>query len=88
MMESGLMPVPVILDFRQQRFAARLANSCSSHLKELNRDSSSGTPICGVVKTEQNDVLTTEGICRPALGEASVVKTNILEDQSIAKCAV
>jgi len=31
--ESGLTPVPVILDSRQQRFAARLTTACSTELK-------------------------------------------------------
>jgi len=35
--ESGLTPAPVVLDSRQQRFAARLADTCSSKLKELHR---------------------------------------------------
>jgi len=46
MRESELTPAPVILDSRHQQFAARLANACSSKLKEVDEDPSSGTPIC------------------------------------------
>jgi len=44
--ESGLTPAPVILDSRQQRLAAMLANACSSKPKKLQEDPSSGTAIC------------------------------------------
>jgi len=36
MRELGLTPVPVILDSRQQKFGAKLADACSSKLKELH----------------------------------------------------
>jgi len=50
MREAGLTPVPVILDSRQQRFTARLANACSNKLKELHQNPASGAPICRAVK--------------------------------------
>ena len=59
--ESGLTPAPVILDARQQRFAARLANACSSKLKELHHNPSSGAPICQVIREEHEHGRTTEG---------------------------
>jgi len=87
MRESRLTPAPVILDSRQQRFAARLANACSSKLKELHEDPSSGTPIGRVVETEHEHGRTTEGMCWPAPGEEPVVKTIILDDKSTAMSA-
>ena len=69
MSESGLTPAPVILDSRQQRFAARLADTASSKLKELHRNRSSGAPICSVVKEEHEHGQTTEGLMWPAPGE-------------------
>jgi len=48
MTESGLTPAPGILDSRQQRFTARLADACSSKLKVLYRNPSSGALICRV----------------------------------------
>jgi len=88
MRESGLTPAPVILDSRQQRFAARLANACSSKLKELHEDPSSGTPICRVVEIEREQGWTTKGMSWPAPGEEPVVKTIILDDDGAAKRAV
>jgi len=52
MRESGLTPAPVILDSRQQRFAARPTDACSSKRKELHRNPSYGAPICRVAKEE------------------------------------
>ena len=88
MRESGLTPAPVILDSRQQRFAARLANACSSKPKELHEAPSSGTPICRVVGIEHEHGRTTEDMSWPAPGEEPVVKTIILDDKSTAKRAV
>lgn len=34
--QSGLTSAPAILDYRQQQFAGRLADPCSSKLKELH----------------------------------------------------
>jgi hypothetical protein len=88
MRESGRTPAPVILDSRQQRFAARLANPCCSKLKELLDDPSSDTPICPVVEREREHECTTEGMSWPAPGEEPVVKTIILDDEGTAKRAV
>jgi len=52
MRESGLTPAPVILDSRQQRFAARIEIACSSKPKELHKNPSSGAPICRAVRKE------------------------------------
>jgi len=68
MRESGLTPAHVILDSRQQRFTVRLANACSSQLKELHNDPSSGRPICRVVETDHEHDQTTEGMNWWALG--------------------
>jgi ribonuclease HI len=87
MRESGLTPAPVILDARQQRFAARLANACSSKLKELHHNPSSGAPICKVITEEHEHGRTTEGTDWPPPGEESVVRTTILGDSTAAKNA-
>jgi hypothetical protein len=85
MRESGLTPAPVILDSRQQRFAARLADACSSRLEELHRNPCSGSPMCRVVKEEHEDGRIAEGMMWPAPGEESVVRTIILDDATTAK---
>jgi len=85
MRESGLTPAPVVLDSRQQRFAARLADACSGKLKELHRSPSSGAPICRVIEEEHEHGRTTEGMMWPAPGEESVVRTIILDDTTAAK---
>jgi len=86
MRESGLTPAPVILDSRQ-RFAARLANACSSKLKELHENPLSGTPVCRVVEIAHEHGWTTEGMSWLAPSEEPVVKTIILDDESTAKRA-
>jgi ribonuclease HI len=87
MRESGLTPAPVIVDSRQQRFAARLANECSSKLKDLHEDPLSGKPIYRVVETEHVYGQTTNGMSWPAPGEEPVVKTITLDDKCTAKSA-
>jgi hypothetical protein len=88
MREAALTPAPVILDSRQQRFTARLANACSNKLKELHLNPTSGAPICRAVKKEHGHGRTTEGMSWPAPGEESVVRTLILDDDTAAKRAV
>jgi len=66
MRDSGLTPEPVILDSRQQRFAARLANACSNKLRKLHQNPSSGTLVCRAVKKEHEHGRTTEGMSSPA----------------------
>jgi len=51
------------------------------------QDPSSGTLMCRVVETEHKHGRTTEGMSWPAPGEEPAVKTIILDDKSIAKCA-
>jgi hypothetical protein len=87
MREAGLTPAPVILDSRQQRFTARLANACSNKLKELHQNPASGAPICRAVKKEHEHDRITEGMNWPAPGEESVVRTIILDDDTAAKRA-
>jgi len=60
--ESGLTPVPVILDSTQQQFAARIENPCSSKLNKLHKDPSSGAPIRRAVRKDHEHGRTTEGI--------------------------
>jgi len=85
MREAGLTPTPVILDSRQQRFTARLANACSNNLKELHRNPASGAPICRVVKKEHEHGRTTELMNWPAPGEEPEVRTTILNDTTAAQ---
>jgi len=87
MREAGLTPTPVILDSRQQRFTARLANACSNKLKKLHRNPVSGTPICRVVKKEHEQGHRAEGMNWPAPGEEPAVTTTILDDTTAAKSA-
>ena len=84
MTESGLKPVPVTLDSRQQRFTARLENTCSSKLQKLNRNPSSSAPICRVVRREHELGQTTEGMNWPAPGEESPIRITILDDTAAA----
>jgi hypothetical protein len=87
MRESGLTPAPVIMHSRQQRFAARMENACSSKLKELHKNSASRAPICRAVKKEHEHGRTSEGMSWPAPGEVPVVRTTILDDTTAAKSA-
>jgi hypothetical protein len=85
--KSGLTPVPVILGSRQQRFAARIDNTCSSKLKGLHKNASSGAPICRAVRKDQEHGRTTEGVNWPAPGEGPLVSNTILDDTTAAKSA-
>jgi len=87
MRESGLTPAPVTLDSRQQRFAARLENACSSKLKELDSNPSSGAPICRVVRKKHEHGRTTKGMNWPAPGEEPAVRTTILDNTAAGKRA-
>ena len=77
--------MPVILDSRKLRFAARLANTCSSKLKELQHNPSSGAPICKVFRDAHVHGRTTEGTEWPPPGQESVIRTTILDDTTPAK---
>jgi len=85
MRESALRPAPVTLVSRQPRFAARLENACSSKLKELHSNPSSGAPICRVVRKEHEHGRATEGMNWPAPGEEPAVRTTILDNTAAAK---
>jgi len=85
--ESRLTLVPATLDSRKQRFAARLENPCSSELKELQSNPSSGAPMCREVWTEHEHGRTSEAMNWPALGEEPAVRTTILEDTAAAQSA-
>jgi hypothetical protein len=82
--DAGHTAAPVTLGYKQQRFISRLANACSSKLKELNEDPSSGAPICRAVEKEHEHGRKTEGISWPAPGEEPVVRTIILHDNVTA----
>jgi len=83
--DSGLTPAPVILESRQQCFAARLANTYSNKPRQLHQNPSSGALVCRAVKKEHEHSGTTEGMSWPPPGEESVVRTGILDDDSVAK---
>jgi len=85
--DSGLTPPPVTLDSSQQRFAARLQNACSSKLKVVHSNPSSGAPICRVVWKWHEHGQTTNGLIWPARGQEPVVRTAILPDTGAAKSA-
>ena len=66
----------------------RLVNACSSKIKELHSNPSSGAPIFRVVRNEREHGQTTESLNRPAPGDESAVSTTILDDSAAAKSAV
>jgi ribonuclease HI len=84
MPDSELTHTPVVLESRQQRFAARLANPCSNKLRKLHQDPSSGTLVCRAGNKEHEHGRTTEDMNWPAPGEESVVRTVILNDATAA----
>jgi len=88
MRDSGLTPAPVILQSRQQRFAAGLAITFSITLRKLHRNPSSGTLVCSAVKKEQKHGRITEGMSWLAPGEESVVRTVKPDDATAAKRVV
>jgi ribonuclease HI len=85
MRESWGIPAPVTLDNRQQRVAARLETACSSKLKVLPSNPSSGAPIYRVVRNEHEHGRKTEGMNWPAPGEKPVVRITIQDDTAGAK---
>jgi len=85
--DSGLTPTVVILESRQQRFAARLVNVSRNKLSKLHQNPCSGTPVCRVLKKEHENCRTTDGMSWPAPGEESVVRTVILYNATAAKRA-
>jgi len=87
MRDSGLTPTLVILESRQQSFAATLANACSNELRKLHQNQSSRTPESGPVKTQHENGRTTESISWPAPGQESVVRTVIPDDATAAQTA-
>jgi len=85
--EAGLTPTSVILDYRQQQFAARLANACVTMLKKLHQNPSSSALICRVGNQEHEHGRTTKRMNSAAPGEESVVRMFILDDEIAAKRA-
>jgi len=85
MRESGLSLVLVILDYRPQRFAARLANACCSKLKELHHISSCSALIWTIIREEHEDGWATESTDWLPPDEQSVVRTTILDNTTAAK---
>ena len=83
--ESGVTPRPVTLDYRQQRFAALLENTCSSMLKEQHRNPSSGALLWSIVLKEHGHGRTTDGMTWAAMGENPAVRNTILDDTTAAK---
>jgi len=86
MRDSGLTAVPVVLDSRQQRFAARLASTFEGlEQKETYQHPTSGARICKVIKKEHKRGLEAETMCWPRPEEEQVVKTVKLSDDTAAK---
>jgi len=86
MRDSGLTPAAVVLDSRQQRFAARLATACKgSKQKETFKHPTSGARICRVIKEEHERGREAETMCLPRPDEELAVKTVILRDDGAAK---
>jgi hypothetical protein len=86
--KSGLTLSPVILDAREQRFTARLANASSSKLTELHHNCSSDAPMWKVIREQHEHGQKTEGTDRLPPSEKSVARTSILDDITTAKSAV
>jgi hypothetical protein len=83
--DSGLTPAPVIIESRQQRFAASLANKCSSNLRKLHQNPSAGTLLCCAVKTEQEDGQMCDRLDWPVPREDSWVTSVIVADTTAGK---
>jgi len=81
--------VPVVLDSRQQQFAARLASAREgSNRKETYNHPTSGAPICRVINNEQELGLEAEPMRWPHPHKEPAVKTVILSDDPAAKIEV
>jgi hypothetical protein len=88
MQGSGLTPVAVALDARQQRFVARLANTWEgSKSKELFQYPTPGAQVGRVAAIEHARGRRAETMRWPDPGEKPTVKTTILEDDTEAKRA-
>jgi hypothetical protein len=85
--ESWLTPAPVAIDYRQQRFAPRLENACSSKRKKIHNNPYSGAPVCRVVWKHHEHCRTIEAISCSASGGEPAVRTTILDDTAAAKRA-
>jgi len=86
MRDSALTPAPVVLDSRQQRFAARLTSACEgSKQNETYNHPTSGTPICRVIKREHQRGREAETMRWLHPDEELAVKTVILSDDAAAK---
>jgi len=84
--ESALLPAPVALDARQQRFTARLATPCEgSKLKAVHNHLTSGAPICIVNTKEHERGREVETMGWPNPAKELAVKTVILSEDSVAK---
>jgi hypothetical protein len=88
MRDSGLTPVAVALEARQQRFVARLKNECEgSKSMELLEFPTPGGPVGTVAATEYACGRRAETMRWPDPGEKPAVKATILEDDTEAKRA-
>jgi len=85
MRDSGLTPVAVALDARQQQLVARLASACEgSKSKELYDYPTPGAPVGRVAAIEHACSRKAETMCWPVPGDEPAVKTTILEDDAAA----
>lgn len=86
--DSGLTPVALTFDTRQQRFESRLASTCKvSKVKELYDYPTPGAPVVRVATIEHARGRGAEMMCWLDPGAKPAVKTTLLEDDGAAKKA-
>jgi len=84
--ESGLTPVRVALDGKQQRFTARLASACEgSKLKAVHHHPTSGAPICRVITKQHEQGWEVETMHWPNPDEEPAIMMVILSEDTAAK---
>jgi len=86
MRDADLTSAPVALDYRQQRFTARLANACEgSKLKEVHDHPTASVRICKVIRKDHERGREAETMCWPSPDEEPAVKMVILSHKTAAK---
>jgi len=86
MRDSGLTPVPLALDSRQQRFTVRLAIACEgSKLKRTYNHPTSGAAICRVIKKEHERGREAETMRWPYHEKEAAINKVALSNDTAAK---
>jgi len=89
MRESGLTPVPVALDARQQRFTARLASTCEgSKLQTVHDHPTSGTLTWRVITKEHERGREAETMRWPNPDKEPAVRTVMLSEDAAKNEAI